>query len=124
MTQVDIGKIRVKKENHAKAVEMFTDMLNYQHSHPELFYYSRTRSFFMDAPDNSSEEIWMFIDEYDNREKYWNALITSIKDNPALLEKLNKCFSIMSPPATRLAAHEVWSEIEEMRVVFENRPLP
>jgi hypothetical protein len=124
MTQVDIGKFRVKKENHAQAVEAFVDMLNYQYSHPELFYYSRTRSFFMDAPDNPDEEIWMFVDEYDNREKYWNALITSTKDNPILLEKLHRCWSVMNPPVSHLIEHEIWTETEEMRVVFENRPLP
>ncbi|MDR1414301.1 MAG: hypothetical protein LBI96_00690 [Odoribacteraceae bacterium] len=123
MTQIDIGKMRVKKENHARAVEIFADMLRYQHAHPELFYYSRTRSFFMDAPDAPDEEIWMFIDEYDNREKYWNALITSVDGNPLLLEKLHACFSILTPPASRLAPHETWTEIEEMRISFEHRPL-
>ena len=123
LNQVDIGKMRVKKENHEKAVEIFADMLKYQHSHPELFYYSRTRSFYMDAPDNPDEEIWMFIDEYDNREKYWNALLSSTKDNPVLLEKLQKCFSVMSPPATHLVQHEVWTEIKELRIVFKDRLL-
>ena len=34
------------------------------------FYFTRTRSFFRDDPDNPGHEIRMFVDEFDNRDAY------------------------------------------------------
>jgi hypothetical protein len=83
-------------------------MMDYQKSHPEKFYYTRSR-FFTFTEDGSSEENWMFLDEYDNREDpeivklmddffpKWNALIISGSKKKG----------------------ELWTEAEKLRVEFK-----
>ena len=122
MVQIDSGRYRVLKANHEKAVEVFKVILEHQHAHPEIFYYSRSRTFFMDAPDNPDEEIWMFIDEYDDREKYWSSLMKALTVDSETDEKRQSSLKFMIP-GTELKGHEIWTEIEDLRVEFKDRPL-
>jgi hypothetical protein len=68
MTQIDRMEFRIAKSDHGKALELFTRILGYPRSHPEIYYYSLSRSWFGKAPDNPHHEVRMFIDEYDDRE--------------------------------------------------------
>jgi hypothetical protein len=124
MTQTDSMKFRILKKDHEKALQAFPKILQYQQAHPEIYYYTRSRSYFMDAEDNPDYEIWMFIDEYDNREKYWDSLQNAMKNDPASAENYRNFLTLMIPgSATESGSaaglrHEVWTEMEELRVEF------
>jgi hypothetical protein len=116
MTQIDSMSYRVEKADHDRAVALFKDMLDYQRSHPELYHYTRSRTFFMDAPDNPDQEVWMFIDEYDDREKYWASLMNAAQNDPQSAENRRRWAEIVvQPPPT---GHDVWTELDELRVEF------
>ena len=116
-TQIDSMRFRIAKADHAKALEMFKKILGYQRAHPELYDYFLTRSYFMEAPDNPDHEIWMFIDEYDDREKYWKSLQNAMKNDPTSAEN-NRRWMEMVVPGFIPKGHEVWTELEELRVDF------
>ena len=120
MTQIDRMEFRIAKADHGKALELFTKILGYQRSHPEIYYYTRSRSWFMEAPDNPDQEIWMFIDEYDDREKYWKSLQEAITNDPASTEN-NRRWAEILVSGTVPKTHEVWTELEELRVEFKGR---
>ena len=120
MTQIDRMEFRIAKTDHGKALQIFTKILDYQRSHPEIYYYTRSRSWFMEAPDNPNHEIWMFIDEYDDREKYWNSLRQALMNDPASADYYRGWSEILVPGTTP-KGREVWTELEELRVEFEGR---
>ena len=117
MTQIDSMRFRIAKADHEKALRIFTRILDYQRSHPELYYYTRSRSYFMTAEDNPDHEIWMFIDEYDDRKKYWDSLQNAMKNDPASAENYRKFMGLVIP-GTAPKGHEVWTEMEELRVEY------
>src|SRR3974377_2636956 len=53
MTQIDRMEFRIAKADHGKALELFTKILGYQRSHPEIYYYTLSRSWFRQAPANT-----------------------------------------------------------------------
>jgi hypothetical protein len=64
---VNTVRWRISKENHEKQFEFWREVTDYQRSHPEKFHWIRSRFYAMTEED-SSEEHWMFLDEYDSRE--------------------------------------------------------
>jgi len=118
MAQMDSMKFRIAKGDHEKALRAFTKILDYQRAHPELFVYTRTRTFFMDAQDNPEQEIWMFIDEYEDRKAYWESLQNARKNDPISAENY-RAFMQLVVPGTVPKGHEVWTELEELRVEFD-----
>ena len=120
MTQIDRMEFRIAKTDHGKALELFTKILDYQRMHPEIYYYTRSRSWFREAPDNPDQEIWMFIDEYDDREKYWNSLQQAMMNDRASADN-NRRWAEILVPGTTPKVHEVWTELEELRVEFKGR---
>ena len=120
MTQIDRMEFRIAKADHDKALVFFTKILDYQRSHPDIYYYTRSRSWFMQAPDNPDHEIWMFIDEYDDREKYWNSLQQALINDPTSAEN-NRKWAELLIPGTVPKAHEVWTELDPLRVEFKGR---
>jgi hypothetical protein len=124
MIQIDSGKFRIAKADHEKALRAFTKILEYQQAHPEIYYYTWSRSYFMEAEDNPDHEIWMFIDEYDDRQKYWESLQNALKNNPASAEHFREFLELTVPgSATKDGAtvgvrRETWTELEELRVEF------
>ena len=119
MTQIDSMRFRIAKADHEKALRVFTKILDYQRSHPELYHYSRSRSCLMDAEDNPDQEIWMFIDEYDDREAYWDSLQKAMRDDPTSAEN-NRTWMELIVPGTTPKGHEVWTEMEQLRVEFDH----
>ena len=117
MTQIDTMRFRIAKADHAKALELFKGILGYQRSHPELYHYTLSRSYFMDADDNPEQEIWMFIDEYDDHEAYWKSLQEAIKSDPTSAENHRRWMEIIIPEYIP-KGHEVWTEMEALRVDF------
>ena len=117
MTQMDSMKFRIAKGDHEKALRAFANILGYQRSHSTLLAYTRSRSYFMDAEDNPDQEIWMFIDEYDDRKAYWESLQNAMKNDPTSAENY-RTFMELVVPGTAPKGHEVWTEMEELRVDF------
>jgi hypothetical protein len=102
MTQIDSMRFRIAKADHEKALRAFAKILEYQQSHPELYYYTRSRSYFMQAEDNPDQEIWMFIDEYDDRKRYWESLQNAIKNDPVSAENFRAFMELIVPPPQRV----------------------
>jgi hypothetical protein len=120
MTQIDSMKFRIAKADHEKALRAFTKVLKYQQDHPEIYYYTRSRSYFMPADDNPEHEIWMFIDEYDDREKYWASLQNAMKNDPDSAANHREFQALILPGSAPMTLkHEVWTEMEELRVQFD-----
>jgi hypothetical protein len=92
-------EFRIAKTDHHKALALFTTILNHQRSHPEIYYYTRSRSWFMEAPDSLQQAL--------------------IKD-PASADN-NRRWAEILVPGTTPKAHEVWTELEELRVEFKGR---
>ena len=121
MIQIDSGKFRIAKADHEKALRAFAKILQYQQAHPEIYYYTWSRSYFMEAEDNPDHEIWMFIDEYDDRQKYWESLQNAHKNNPASAEHFREFMALAVPEKDGSAVdhrRETWTELEGLRVVF------
>jgi hypothetical protein len=112
---INIVRWRVKKEDSAKQHEIWWEMMEYQKSHPEKVYYTRSR-FFTYTDKESSEENWMFLDEYEDREGFDKWMKASNID-PELLKLGDEFFpkwNALIVPGSRKT--EVWSEDEELRV--------
>jgi hypothetical protein len=112
---IDIVRWRVKKEDSTKQHEVWREMMEYQKSHPEKVYYIRSR-FFTYTDKESSEENWMFLDEYEDREGF-DKWMKATNEDPELLKLEDEFFPKWNP----LIVHgsrktEVWSEDEGLRV--------
>src|SRR3974390_631315 len=117
--QIDSQHFTVRKNDHDKAVSLFAGILNYQKAHPEIYYYTRSRSFFREDPTNPDHEIWMFIDEYDNRAVYWQSLLDAAANDANGAANLAAWQALVVPPPP--TCHIVWTEIQELRVQFRFR---
>lgn len=117
--QIDSQQFTIRKQDHEKALALFSKILKYQQAHPEIYYYTRTRVFFREDPNNSENEFWMFMDEYDNREVYWEALMNAATTNPESASHLAAWKALIVPPAPE--GHIVWTEAQELRVQYKSR---
>jgi hypothetical protein len=120
-TQCDTQQFRIRKTDHDQALAAAKAVIDYERAHPELLYFTRTRSFFRDDPDNPELEIWMFIDEYDNRDAYWKSLMDAIGKPEGLA--IQKAF-VAFMTDEKSSGHQTWTEIKEFRVQYvEREPL-
>jgi len=106
---------RVPEENSQKQFEFWREVLDYQRAHPEKFHYARSR-FFTFTEEGSSEENWMNLDEFDNREAYDKTVKTEHEDPEVVKlaeEWLPKWDAVIVPGSRKV---EVWTEIEKLRV--------
>jgi hypothetical protein len=113
---VNIVRWRVPKENSQKQFEFWREVLDYQRSHPEKFHYSRSRFYTM-TEEGSSEEHWMFLDEYDNREAFDKTMKT-MREDPEVAPVADEWFpkwDALIVPASKKKG-EVWTEVEKLRV--------
>ena len=60
---VNIVRWRVRKEDSRRHLEIWREMMDWQRAHPEKVAYTRSR-FFTFSAEGSSEESWMFLDDY------------------------------------------------------------
>ena len=58
---INIVRWRIPKENSSKQFEVWREMMDYQKTHPEKVYYTRSR-FYTSTEERASEENWMFLD--------------------------------------------------------------
>ena len=111
---VNIVKWRVPKEKSKEQLEIWGEMIDYQRSHPETVSLLRSR-FFTYTDEGSSEENWMFLDEYRSREDF-ERFVKKWDEDPEL-SKLGKKFfakweAVMIPKSRK---REYWTEVEELR---------
>ena len=66
----EIAQWRVSVANSKKHIEFWKEHLAFQRTHREKFSYKRSRVLRMSDPETPREEIWMWIDEYENQEAY------------------------------------------------------
>ena len=112
---VNIVRWRIPKENSAKQFEVWREMMDYQRNHPEKVYYVRSR-FYTSAEKGSSEENWMFLDEYEDLEAY-EKWMKAVREDPELVKLMNEWFpkwdALIVPESKK---GEVWNEVEKLRV--------
>jgi len=115
---VNIVRWRIPKENNGKQFELWREMMDYQKSHPEKFYYTRSR-FFTSTEEGSSEEKWMFLDEYEDLEGY-DKWMKAVRGDPELVKLMDewmpKWDRLIVPKSKK---GEVWTELEKLRVEFK-----
>jgi hypothetical protein len=118
-TQIDTQEFKIRTADHDKALAAAIAVIDYERAHPERFYFTRTRSFFRPDPDNPEHEIWMFIDEFDSRDAYWQSLMNALHNDPDILalQKELVAYFIDGCPT----GHQVWTEIKELRVQYSDR---
>jgi hypothetical protein len=92
---IEICRWRIARENSEKHLEMWREILDYQRSHPEKFLYSRSRILTL-ADEESSEESWMWIDEYEDRETY-DTMTKAIEEDPEVVRKKEEWHSKWDP---------------------------
>jgi len=79
---INIGRWRILKKNSKKQFDLWREMMDYQRSHPEKVYYIRSR-FFTFTEKGSSEENWMFLDEYERLEDF-DKWMKTVREDPEL----------------------------------------
>jgi len=112
---INIVRWRVPKENSKEQYEVWCKMMDYQRSHPEKVFYIKSR-FFTFTEKGSSEENWMFLDEYERREDF-DKWMKTVREDPELLKLADKLFpewdALVIPGSKK---GEVWTEVERLRV--------
>jgi hypothetical protein len=115
---VNIVRWRVPKENSQKQFEFWREVLDYQRSHPEKFHWIRSRFYTM-SEEGSSEEHWMFLDEYDNREAYDKTMKT-MNEDPEVVKLADAWYpkwDALIVPGSRKKG-QVWTQVEKLKVEF------
>jgi len=110
---------RVPKENHEKQFEFWREVTGYQRSHPEKFHWIRSRFYTM-TEEGSSEEHWMFLDEYQKREDFDRTMKTMHEDPEVtmLAEEWYPQWDAIIVPGSRTKG-EIWTEVEKLAVEFK-----
>jgi hypothetical protein len=112
---IDIGRWRILKKDRKKQSELWREMMDYQRSHPEKVFYIRSR-FFTFTEKGSSEENWMFLDEYENREDF-DRWMKTVREDPELTKLMDEFFpkwdALIIPNSRKM---EVWTEVEKLTV--------
>jgi len=112
---IDIERWRIPKENSKKQLDGWREVMDYQRSHPEKFHYTRSR-FFTLTEEGSSEENWMYIDEYEDREAY-DKMMKAFAEDPELVklkEEWKPKWDPLIVPGSKKG--ELWTEVEKLRV--------
>jgi nicotinamidase-related amidase len=115
---INIVRWRVPKEKSSRQLEIWQAMMDRQRAHPEKVTYTRSRFFTFSAAE-SSEEDWMFLDEYERREDY-DRWMKAVREDPELISLMESFFpeweALVSPGSKQ---GEVWTEVESLRAEFK-----
>ena len=111
---VNIVRWRIPKEHSAHQLEVWREMMDWQRSHPEKVFYSRSR-FFTSSKEGASEEEWMFLDEYERPEDYerWMRTVREDPELIALMEPFFPQWDALIVPGSKKG--EVWTEVASLR---------
>ena len=88
----DIAQWRVPVANSKKHIEFWEEHLAYQRTHCEKFSYKRSRILKMNDSETTGEEIWTWIDEYENQEAY-DRMSKALRDDPELSKYKQQAYS-------------------------------
>jgi len=116
---VEIGRWRISAEQSQIHRDTWRDTLAIQKLHPQKFLYTRTRLFRLEDA-GATEETWIYLDEYPDKETYdqqmkiWNEDPEAI----ALKQLWHARFPILCPLTS--VKTECWTE--QFRVEFEAGP--
>jgi hypothetical protein len=117
-TQTDRLEFRVHESNHDEMVTTLTRIIQYQQAHPELYYYTRSRTFFRSDPSDATKEIWMTIVESDNQGVCAQSqLDAAASDAQAASNQVAFQALLTTPPPS----HYTWTEETNMRVQYAFR---
>jgi hypothetical protein len=112
---VNIVRWRVPKEKSKKQFEVWREMMDYQRAHPEKVYYNKSR-FFTYTEKGSSEENWMFLDEYESRQDY-DKWMKAVNEDPELIKLMKAWFpkwdALILSGSRKV---EIWDEVEKLGV--------
>jgi hypothetical protein len=112
---INIMRWRVPKKDSKKQFEVWREIMDYQRSHPEKVYYVRSR-FFTFTEKGSSEENWMFLDEYENREAF-DKWMKTVREDPELVKLADRLLPKWNALVIQGSKEsEVWNEVEKLRV--------
>ena len=78
----DVTRWRVHASNSKQHLEMWRAIMQHQRANRQRFPYKRSRFFTM-LDSESSEEHWMYIDEYEDREAF-DRMYKAAEDQPDL----------------------------------------
>jgi len=112
---INIVRWRVKKGDSVKQHEVWREMMKYQRHHLDKLTYIRSR-FFTFTEEESSEETWMFLDDYHNGEDFHRG-VEAWKKDPELKRFMDGWFPKwrdLIVPGSRIG--EFWDEVEDLRV--------
>ena len=84
--------MRVPVANSKKHIEFWEEHLAYQRTHREKFYYKRSRILKMNDSETTGEEIWTWIDEYENQEGY-DRMSKALRDDPEVSKYEQQAYS-------------------------------
>jgi hypothetical protein len=79
----EIAQWRVPIANSRKHIQFWEQHLAYQRTHREKFSYKKSRVLKMNDSETIGEEIWTWIDEYENQEAY-DRMSKALRDDPEL----------------------------------------
>ena len=111
---INIVRWRIPKENSSRQLEIWREMMYYQRAHPEKVTYVRSR-FFTFSAEGSSEESWMFLDDYERREDF-DRWMKAVREDPELIGLMESFFpewDALIVPGSKQG--EVWTEVESLR---------
>lgn len=80
-----VGRWRIPAANSKKLEEMFRAIIAYLRSNPQRYPQLRSAVIFSSAKPESSEEDWMWVEEYADRESM-DAFYKALKEDKAFLE--------------------------------------
>lgn len=114
---INIVRWRIPKESHERQLEIWQEMMSWQRAHPEKISYIRSR-FFTFSAEGSSEESWMFLDDYEGRDDY-DRWMRAVREDPELIGLMESFFPAWDPlivPGSKQG--EIWTEVESLRAEF------
>jgi len=79
----EIAQWRVPVAKSKQHIEFWEEHLAYQRNHRAKFHYLRSRILKKNESERPDEEVWMWIDEYENQEAY-DRMSKALRDNPEL----------------------------------------
>ena len=131
MSLIETSTWRIKQKDHDKFLQLavhgpFGDDSNglaWQSNHPEAIYYAKTRNFCRKI-ENSDEEEWMFIDEYDTIDDYRKSheqLYNGEEYQKIKAEGYKHTMEMMIPGS--LTGHLVWETVPGTSMEFKDHRL-
>jgi hypothetical protein len=114
---INIVRWRVPKEQSEKHLEFLRWWMDWVKSHPQNI----SSRLFTLTEEESSEENWMFLDEYEQREDF-DRTMKATREGTELAKVIkDKTFpkwDAVIVPGSRKKG-EVWTEVEKLRVEFK-----